>query len=122
MITLRSIYDPRGAPYARRFLVERRWPQGPRGPSLHFEGWLKDIAPSDELCGWFANDRDRWQEFRRRYFAELDSHPEAWRVLLEEARHGAVELLYDAHDTRHNNAVALKEYLDSKLFATPQAV
>lgn len=122
MITLRSVYDPCGAPYARRFLVERRWPQDPRRPPLHFEGWLKDIAPSDELCGWFANDHGKWQEFRRRYFAELDSRPEAWRILLEEARHGAVELLYNVHDARYNNAVALKEYLDSKLFAMTQVV
>lgn len=120
MITLRSVYNPSGAPYAKRFLVERRWPQGLGRPSMRFEGWLKDIAPSDELCGWFANDRSRWQEFRRRYFVELDSHPEAWRILLEEAHRGAVELLYNARDTRHNNAAALKEYLESKLFAMPR--
>lgn len=119
MITLRSVYNPWGAPYAKRFLVERQWPRDPDRPALHFEGWLKDVAPSDGLLTWFANDRSRWHEFCRRYFAELDSHPEAWRILLEEARHGAVELLYNSHNPRYNNAVALKEYLEVKLVAQP---
>lgn len=122
MITLRSVYNPWGAPYTKRFLVERQWPQDPDRPALHFEGWLKDLAPSDKLCAWFANDRSRWQEFCKRYFAELDSHPETWRVLLEEAHHGAVELLYNSHDPRYNNAVALKEFLEAKLSAVPPPV
>lgn len=122
MITLRSVYNPWGAPYAKRFLVERQWPRDPDRPSLHFEGWLKDVAPSDELCAWFANDRSRWQEFCKRYFAELDSHPAAWKILLEEARHGAVELLYNSHDTRYNNALALKEFLEAKVSAVSQPV
>lgn len=117
MITLRSVFNPWGAPYAKRFLVERQWPRDPDRPPLHFEGWLKDIAPSDELRTWFANDRSRWREFRKRYFAELDCRPEAWRLLLEEARHGTVELLYNSHDPRYNNAVVLKEYLEEKLSA-----
>lgn len=120
MITVRSIYNPWGAPYAKRFLVERQWPRDLDRPALHFEGWLKGVAPSDELRAWFANDRTRWQEFRQRYFAELDSHPDVWRVLLEEARRGVVELLYDSSDPRHNNAAALKEYLETKLSTAPQ--
>jgi len=120
MITLRSIYSPWGAPYARRYLVERHWPRDPERPALHFEGWLKDVAPSDELRTWFANERSRWQEFCRCYFAELDSRPETWKLLLEDARHGTIELLYDSHDPKHNNAVALKEFLEMKLSAIAQ--
>lgn len=115
MITLRSIYNPWGAPCARRFLVEFNWPPDTDRPALHLEGWLRDVAPSGELSAWFANHRDRWQEFRRRYFAELDSHPEEWKFLLEEARRSKVELIYNSHDTKYNSAVVLKEYLESKL-------
>jgi len=120
MITLRSIYNPWGTPYAKRFLVEFNWPPGTDRPVLHLEGWLRDVAPSSELSAWFANDRGKWQEFRRRYFAELDSHPEEWKFLLEEARRSTVELIYHSHDTKYNSAVALKEYLESKLAATTQ--
>lgn len=122
MITMRSIYNAWGTPYAKRFLIELHWPQDPDRPALRLEGWLRDIAPSCELSAWFGNDQHKWHEFRRRYFAELDSHPEAWRLLVEEARRSTVELLYNSHDPKHNNAVALKEYLESKLAATAQPV
>jgi uncharacterized protein YeaO (DUF488 family) len=120
MITLRSIYNAWETPYAKRFLIERNWSREPDRPSLHLEGWLKDVAPSYELSKWFASDRKKWQEFRRRYFDELDSHPEVWKFLAEEARSCTVELLYNSHDPKHNNAVALKEYLESKLAAAAQ--
>lgn len=122
MITMRSIYNAWETPYAKRFLIEHDWPQDPDRPALHLEGWLRDIAPSCELSTWFGNNQHKWQEFRRRYFAELDSRPEAWRLLVEEARRSTVELLYNSHDPKHNNAVALKEYLESKLGATVQPV
>jgi uncharacterized protein YeaO (DUF488 family) len=118
MITVRSVFNPWEAPYAKRFLIESQWPRDPDRPALHFEGWLKDVAPSEELRTWFGNDRSRWREFRKQYFAELDAHPEAWRHLLEEARYGVVELLYCSGDVRHNNALALKEYLETKLPAS----
>ncbi|MGH9359203.1 MAG: DUF488 domain-containing protein [Terriglobia bacterium] len=120
MITLRRVQDPPQTPYARRFLIERLWPRDPKGTALHFEGWLKDVAPSPELCNWFGDDGSKWQEFRGRYFSELDARPDAWRMLLEEARHGAVELLYNSGDMAHNNAVALKEYLEAKLAGVVQ--
>ncbi len=115
MITLRRVQDPLQTPYAKRFLIERLWPRDPKGDGLHFEGWLKDVAPSPELCRWFGDDCTKWQEFRKRYFLELDARPEAWRMLLDEARRGAVELLYSSGDMRRNNAVALKEYIQAKL-------
>jgi uncharacterized protein YeaO (DUF488 family) len=73
--------------------------------------WLKEVAPSDALRRWFAHDPAKWDEFRRRYFAELEDHADALRPLLDACQHGDVTLLYSAHDTEHNNAVALKQYL-----------
>ncbi len=115
MITIRNLYDRKGALYTRRFLIERSWPKGRKGARLHFEGWLKELAPSAGLSAWFDRNRDKWPEFCRRYFTELDAHPEAWRILLEEASHSTVGLLHSSPDTEHNNAAVLKEYLDSKL-------
>jgi uncharacterized protein YeaO (DUF488 family) len=121
MITIRNLYDRKGALYNRRFLIERSWPKSREGTGLHFEGWLKEIAPSAGLIAWFDRNRDKWPDFCRRYFAELDAHPEAWKLLLEEASRCTVELLHTSNDEMHNNARALKEYLDSKLTqATPR--
>ena len=77
--------------------------------------WSKDVAPSDALRRWYGHDPKKWQEFRRRYFAELDSNPEAWKPILEAARRADVILLYSAQDTEHNNAAALRAYLVAKL-------
>jgi uncharacterized protein YeaO (DUF488 family) len=75
---------------------------------------VKDLAPSTELRKWFSHDPKRWKEFRRRYFAEVRKHAEALKPLLDAARRGTVTLIYSSHDEEHNNAVALKDYLESK--------
>lgn len=114
MIQVKRVYEPPEAEDGVRFLVERLWPRGMKKERLKLDGWLKDVAPSDELRRWFGHDPARWEEFCNRYFAELDSKPEAWRPILEAARQGTVILLYSARDTEHNNAIALKHYLASQ--------
>jgi uncharacterized protein YeaO (DUF488 family) len=112
MIHLRRVYDPPGADEGPRFLVERLWPRGVTKAALHLDGWLKEVAPTAALRRWFGHDPAKWDEFQRRYFAELEGRPEAWRPIVDAARRGSVTLLYSARDTAHNNAVALKAYLE----------
>ena len=114
MITLKRAYDPVSPADGRRFLVERLWPRGVSKAKLRVEAWLKEVGPSTELRKWFSHDSGKWSEFRRRYFRELDSRPEAWQPIVSAARHGRVTLVYSSHDTEHNNAVALQEYLQAK--------
>ena len=114
MIRLKRAYDPPADDDGARFLVDRLWPRGLKREALKLDEWLKEAAPSDSLRRWFGHDPKKWEEFRRRYFEELDRRPDAWRPILESARNGAVTLLYSAKETRQNNAVALKEYLESK--------
>lgn len=114
MIALKRVYDAAAPGDGKRYLVERLWPRGIRKESLRIEGWLKDVAPSTELRQWFSHDPAKWTQFRRRYFRELDAHPQAWEPILD-AMHGKkVTLIYSAHDTEHNNAVALMDYLEKK--------
>jgi uncharacterized protein YeaO (DUF488 family) len=115
MIHLKRVYEPESASDGHRFLVERLWPRGIKKTNLKMDAWLKDVAPSTELRRWFAHDPQKWEEFRRRYFAELRAKPEAIEPLVKAARQGRVILLYSAHDPDHNNAVALKEYVQSRL-------
>lgn len=98
MIRLSRVYDhePHGAGTA--FLVERLWPRGVRKDSLALDEWVRDVAPSTQLRTWFAHDPDKWDEFQRRYFAELGSRPEAWQPLIDASRFGDVTLLYSSHD------------------------
>jgi uncharacterized protein YeaO (DUF488 family) len=114
MITLKRAYDPVSRTDGRRFLVERLWPRGVTKAKLRVDAWLKDAGPSTELRQWFGHDPEKWSEFRRRYFRELDSRPDAWQPILSAARLGAVTLVYSSRDTQHNNAVALQDYLQTK--------
>ncbi len=119
MIKTKRVYEPEEPGDETRFLVERLWPRGFKKDALSLDGWPKEAAPSNELRRWFGHDPARWEEFRRRYFAELDAEPEAWQPILDAAGRGNVTLLYSARDTEHNNAVALKEYLEGKLGKKP---
>jgi uncharacterized protein YeaO (DUF488 family) len=114
MIQLKRVYDEPNATDGARFLVERLWPRGIKKTSLKLDAWLKDVAPSTELRKWFMHDPSKWNEFRRRYFAELDTNLASWQPLVAAARKGRVTLLFSSHDGEHNNAVALKDYLESK--------
>ena len=111
MITLARVYDEDPGGGAPRYLVDRLWPRGVRRDALRLTGWLPDVAPSAELRRWFGHDPDRWAEFRRRYLAELDGRPDAWRPLVDALVAGDVTLRYGARDTEHNNAVVLRDRL-----------
>src|SRR5207245_5588731 len=113
VINLQRVYDPPEPDAGLRFLVDRLWPRGFKKEALHLDGWLKAVAPSDGLRHWFAHDPKRWLEFRRRYFAELEAQREAWWPLVEDAEKGNITLLYSARDPAHNQAVALKQYLET---------
>jgi uncharacterized protein YeaO (DUF488 family) len=116
-ISVVRVYDREAARPGRRFLVDRLWPRGVGKAELPVDGWLRDLAPDDELRRWFGHDVERWPEFRRRYLAELAGRPDAVLPLLDAARQGDVTLLYAARDTEHNNAVVLREHLLARLDA-----
>ena len=115
MIQLKRVYDQPQRSDGKRFLVERLWPRGIAKRELPLDGWLKDVAPSTALRKWFSHDPAKWSEFRSRYRAELTNSPELWKPLLEAARKGTITLVYSSHDTEHNNAVVLKEFLETRL-------
>lgn len=115
MIRVKRVYDEATKSDGKRFLVDRLWPRGVTHDAARLDGWLKEVAPSDALRRWFRHDPTKWEEFRRRYYTELDRKPEAYRPVLEAAHAGTVTLLYGAKDEEHNNAVALRDFLVAKL-------
>ena len=115
MIQIKRAYERASQDDGERILVERLWPRGVKKEELRLDQWIKDIAPSTALRQWFQHDPAKWNEFRRRYFKELEHHADAWRPLLALARRGRVSLIYSAHDTEHNNAVALEEFLRARM-------
>jgi uncharacterized protein YeaO (DUF488 family) len=109
---LKRAYDAPAKSDGRRVLVDHIWPRGVSKGALQLEDWLKDLAPSARLRVWFGHDPAKWDAFKERYFGELDRRPEAVERLMAKSRKGTVTLVFAAKDIHHNNAVALKEYVE----------
>ena len=114
-IRVKRVYEPASKADGFRVLVDRVWPRGMTKPRARVDVWLKSVAPSTELRKWFGHDPRKWAGFKKRYFAELDEGSEGYGELLERAGAGVVTLVYSARDERHNQAVALQEYLSARL-------
>ncbi|EXL09302.1 DUF488 domain-containing protein [Aquamicrobium defluvii] len=110
-LAVKRVYEPVAESDGQRVLVDRLWPRGLSKEKAHLDLWLKDIAPSDELRHWFGHDPALWDEFQKRYRAELEGRGEALAALRALTAKGKVTLLFAAHDEEHNNAVALAAYL-----------
>lgn len=114
MIRTKRAYEQSEAADGRRILVDRLWPRGISKEKLAVDEWMKELAPTDELRRWFGHEPERWPEFVSRYSQELDEKQLYWEPIVKEAEHHRITLVYGAKDTQHNNAEALKRYLDAK--------
>ena len=110
-VRIKRAYEPPSPRDGTRVLVDRLWPRGVKKANAGISQWMKEIAPSDELRKWFGHDPARWDEFRRRYKAELTQKRELVGQLRDLARKGPLTLVYAAHDEVHNQAVVLRERL-----------
>lgn len=109
-ILLKRAYEPPSASDKTRVLVDRIWPRGISKENSKIDLWLKDVAPSTALRKWFGHDPKRWDEFRKKYRAELKDNT-ACDELKALARKGTVTLIYAAKDEQHNHAIVLKDFL-----------
>ena len=115
-IRLKRAYDDPSSDDGTRVLVERLWPRGVSKEAAQLDDWLKDAAPSTELRRWFAHDPDKWDEFRERYWAELDTVPDAWQPLLLKVQQGeTVTFVFGSKEAERNSAAALQEYLENRM-------
>ena len=113
-IRRKRAYDPPAGDDGARVLVERLWPRGLRKEDAAIDLWIKPAAPSTELRKWYGHDPERWEEFRRRYFAELDAQPEVVAPLEALLAAGPVTFVYGSRETEKNSAAALAEWLDQR--------
>ena len=111
-ISLKSAYAEPELGDGLRILVDRLWPRGLSRERMRLDAWLKELAPSHELRRWFGHDPEKWEEFRRRYFSELAAREELVAELAGKILVSRVTLLFAAKDQQHNNAVALRDYLE----------
>jgi uncharacterized protein YeaO (DUF488 family) len=113
-IQCKRVYDGVEKSDGHRVLVDRVWPRDIKKEDLRADEWRKELSPSSELRKWFNHDPQRWAAFYQKFHAELDQQGEAVESVLKGAHGGTLTLLYAAKDTEHNNAVALKMYLEKQ--------
>lgn len=113
-LRLKRVYEHPSDDDGQRVLVDRIWPRGLSKEKAAVDLWLKEIAPSTALRRWFGHDPKKWDEFRRRYRAELEERADAVETLRRLAAKGRVTLLFGAKDETHNQAVALKAFMEGQ--------
>jgi len=116
-IAIHRVYDSSPTMPGKRVLVDRVWPRGIKKEDLHLDLWMRDVAPSTGLRKWFGHNPKRWDEFQRRYRAELRQPAQQAQLdeLVAMARESPVTLLYGARDQEHNQALALSRVLEDSL-------
>ena len=116
-LRIKRVYEPPDRADGIRVLVDRLWPRGLSRERAKIDLWLKDIAPSDALRRRFHGDPSAWGNFKTAYYDELQQAPaqSAVHALLDRLTRGPVTLLFAARDETHNNAVALKEWLEDRV-------
>ena len=116
---IHRIYEGPG-PRGYRVLVDRLWPRGVSKAEARLDEWLKDVTPSAELRRWYGHEVDRFDEFARRYRAELTRPPalEAVEHLTGLSEAGPSEmstviLVTATKDVEHSGARVLLDHLTS---------
>jgi uncharacterized protein YeaO (DUF488 family) len=113
-IRLKRVYAPAAAEDGVRVLVDRLWPRGLRKADVAIDRWLKELAPSTELRRWFGHEPRRWAEFQKRYRRELAGRADLLGEVRGLARKAPLTLLFAARDEAHNEAVVLRDLLQSR--------
>jgi len=115
MIRIKRVYEKPTKEDGWRVLVDRLWPRGMKKEAAHLDVWMKDVAPSDALRKWFGHKPEKWNEFQKKYRAELAKKKELISELKKMAKeHGTLTLLFGAKDEEHNEAVVLADALKTR--------
>jgi len=110
-IRTKRIYEPPAADDGYRVLIDGMWPRGISRERGAVDDWARELAPSAELRRWYGHEPARFDEFDRRYRAELGAQRERLTDLRRRSRSGVVTLVFAARDAEHSNAAVLADVL-----------
>ena len=63
-LLIKRVYLPASDDDGERCLVDRLWPRGLKKENAAIDGWLKDIAPSNEIRKDFNHEPEKFPAFR----------------------------------------------------------
>jgi uncharacterized protein YeaO (DUF488 family) len=110
-IRTKRIYEPPSSADGYRVLIDGMWPRGISHDRAAVDDWAQELAPSQKLRQWYGHEPDRFEEFDRRYRAELAAQRERLTELRRRSRSGVVTLVFAARDAEHSNAAVLGDVL-----------
>lgn len=114
-VRVRRVYEAPEQDDGTRVLVDRIWPRGLTKAKAALDEWCKDVAPSSELRKWYNHDPGRFEDFGRRYQAELQDPRRAGALahLRELAKGRPLTLLTATRQPEISEAAVLAELLRS---------
>jgi uncharacterized protein YeaO (DUF488 family) len=110
-IRTKRVYEPPSDADGYRVLIDGMWPRGISRERAAVDDWARELAPSQQLRQWYGHEPDRFEEFGRRYRAELRAQRERLTELRRRSRSGVVTLVFAARDAEHSNATVLGDVL-----------
>ena len=113
-ILLKRVYEAPSDDDGLRILVERLWPRGVSKANAKIDHWRKDVSPSPALRSWYGHRRERWEEFKRRYRAELKENSVVVDELIELCAGKKVSFVFATKDAEHSSAILLRDFLLEK--------
>ena len=111
-VAIKRAYDLSELTPGYRILVDRIWPRGLKKADLNLDEWLRDVSPSNDLRKWYGHDVSKWNEFKKRYELELESHRDEINRIRKLSENKIVLLIYSARDKAHNQAIVLKKRIE----------
>src|SRR5699024_12696535 len=112
MLKIKRVYDDESQQDGKRYLVDGVWPRGVKKEDLDHVEWYKELSPSTDLRKWLNHDAGKWEEFRKKYFSELDEHKDLLKKIKKDSNGYNVTLLYSAKNEEYNQAVAIRAYIE----------
>lgn len=113
-LKIKRVYEKADVNDGTRILIDRLWPRGLTKEKAAVDLWLKEIAPSTTLRKWFNHEPSKWSDFQKKYIQELKNNHEQVKLLKAQIKKGMVTMLYGAKDEVHNDAIVLKEWLETQ--------
>ena len=114
-VNIKRVYELPASEDGYRVLVDRLWPRGISKQNAEIKEWWKEYAPSTELRKWSNHDPVKWKSFKQQYLAELQANHEELVCAVNRANRDQITLVYGARDEQHNQAVVLKEFIETMI-------
>lgn len=113
-IKIQRIYDDSLKNDGKRILIDGLWPRGLAKDKAAIDEWAKELAPTSELRKWFGHKPERWREFQKKYLDELEKNKAVEVFIKTHQKAKKLTLLYASKDEKHNHAVVLRQFLESR--------